>query len=104
MNSGNSIYDQSVISSSSHEFHHLPSVTSMTLHQNDTTTRVSTDTLINDEHNNSFEDEDMGDEHLTAVDHTDSEHKQQTNGGTIVKASALYDFNGKKKKRSLIET
>ncbi len=65
----------------------------MPLHQNDSTTKLSTDTLINDDHNGSFEDEENDNEHLHAVDHPDS----QSNGGTIIKAYALYDFNGKKK-------
>jgi hypothetical protein len=67
----------------------------MPLHQNDSTTKLSTDTLINDDHNGSFEDEENDNEHLHAVDHPDS----QSNGGTIIKAYALYDFNGKKNKK-----
>jgi hypothetical protein len=69
----------------SHEFHRLP------LHQNDPTIKLSTNTLINDEHNGSFEDEENYDEHSHPVDHPDS---QPSNVGTIVKAYALYDFNG----------
>jgi len=65
----------------SHEFHRL--------HQNDPTTKISTNTLTNDEHNGSFEDED-NDEHSHPVDHPDS----QSNNGKIIKAFALYDFTG----------
>ncbi|CAF3363903.1 unnamed protein product [Rotaria sp. Silwood1] len=78
---------------SSHDYHRLPSITSMTLNQNDTT-NISTHTLNNDEHNGSFEDEDIDDEQLHSVDHPDSQYQQQLNGGTIIKAYALYDFNG----------
>jgi hypothetical protein len=67
----------------------------MALHQSDATTKLSTTTLTNDEHNGSFEDEDMDDEHSNAADHPDSKHHPQINGGTIVKAYVLYDFNGK---------
>ncbi len=77
---------------SQHEFHRLPSKTSMTLHQIDPTTKISSSTLTNDDHNGSFEDDDIDDEHSHNVDHPDS---QQINGGTIHKAYALYDFNGK---------
>jgi hypothetical protein len=71
----------------------------MALHQYDATTKVSTTTLTNDEHNGSFEDEDIDDEHSNAIDHPDSKHHPQINGGTIVKAYVLYDFNGKIKQR-----
>jgi hypothetical protein len=74
---------------SSHEFHRLPS---MTLLQNESTIKLSTNTLINDDHNASFEDEDMSDEHLNTID---SQYPPQSNCGAIIKAYALYDFNGK---------
>jgi hypothetical protein len=77
---------------SSHEFPRLPS---LPLHQNDITTKASTNTLTNDDHNGSFEDEDIDDEHSHTVDQPDGQYPPQTNGGTIVKAYALYEFNGK---------
>ncbi|CAF4618671.1 unnamed protein product, partial [Rotaria magnacalcarata] len=77
---------------SPHDYHRLPSMSS---HQNDTTARVSTHTLHNDEHNGSFEDEEMDDEHIHAIDHPDGQYKQQLNVGAMTKAYALYDFNGK---------
>ncbi|CAF2144020.1 unnamed protein product [Rotaria magnacalcarata] len=76
---------------SPHDYHRLPSMSS---HQNDTTARVSTHTLHNDEHNGSFEDEEMDDEHIHAIDHPDGQYKQQLNVGAMTKAYALYDFNG----------
>ena len=96
MNGTNSIYDQSVVSNS-REFPHLSSLTSMPLHPNESTTRLSTNTLINDDHNASFEDEDDDDdeEHSHNVDQTDTSQPVQSNGTIIVKACALYDFNGK---------
>ena len=96
MNGTNSIYDQTVVSAS-REFADLTSVTSMTLHSNESMTRLSTNTLINDEHNASFEDEDDDDdeEHSHNVDQTDSPYPAPSNGTTIAKARALYDFNGK---------
>jgi hypothetical protein len=92
MNGNNSIYDQSIVSSS-REFHRLPSVTSMTLHSNESTTNLSTNTLLNDEHNASFEDED--DEHCHVIDQIDHSYQVQSNNGIVVKAYALYEFNGK---------
>ncbi len=70
---------------SSHEFHRL--------HPNNPNIKISTNTLINDDHNGSFEDEE-NDEHFHPVDQPDG----QTNTGTIIKAYALYDFNGRKNK------
>ncbi|CAF2347680.1 unnamed protein product [Rotaria sp. Silwood2] len=79
---------------SSNDYHRLPSITSISLHQNDAT-NISTHTLNNDEHNGSFEDEDIDDEQLHSADHPDSQYQQKLNGGTtIIKAYALYDFNG----------
>jgi hypothetical protein len=74
---GNGICDQS------NEFHRLPSITSMTVNQIDTT---------NHERNGSFEDED------TDIDQTDSQYQEQSNQENYMKAYALYDFNGKRKK------
>ncbi|CAF0759622.1 unnamed protein product [Adineta ricciae] len=76
------------------EFHRLPSVTSITLHQNNMTTKLSLDTITNDEHNGSFEDESLDDENSNAIDHSDSLYQPQINGGAIRKAYALYDFTG----------
>ncbi|CAF0920374.1 unnamed protein product [Adineta steineri] len=76
------------------EFHRLPSVTSITLHQNNMTAKISSDTITVDEHNGSFEDESIDDENSNAIDHSDSLYQPPNNGGTTVKAYALYDFNG----------
>ncbi|CAF0722039.1 unnamed protein product [Adineta ricciae] len=70
---GNGIYDQT------NEFHCLPSITSMTVHQIDTPTRES---------NGSFEDEDAD------QDQIDNQDFEQTNQENYIKAYALYDFNG----------
>jgi hypothetical protein len=78
----NNIYEPS-----SNEFHRLPSITSMTIHQTNTTTP----TLTNDELDVSFEDDD--DDHSTTVD---SQYQPQSNGEQVTKAYALYDFNGKR--------
>ena len=59
------------------------------------TTKLSLDTITNDEHNGSFEDESLDDENSNAIDHSDSLYQPQINGGVIRKAYALYDFTGK---------
>jgi hypothetical protein len=79
-NNRNGIYDQS------NEFHCLPSITSMTVHQIETT---------NHEPNGSFEDED--------TDQTDSQYQEQSNKGNSMKAYVLYDFNGERMKTSFPE-
>jgi hypothetical protein len=78
------------------ELHRLPS---MPIHHNDPTTKLSTNTLISDENNGSFEDEENEDEHSQHADQPDSRYQQQQqpNGGLIIKAHALYDFNGRTK-------
>jgi hypothetical protein len=63
------------------------------IHQIDPTIKIiSSNPAINDDHNCSFEDEENDDEHSQPVDHPDS---QTNGGGMIIKAYALYDFNGK---------
>ncbi|CAF3407576.1 unnamed protein product [Rotaria sp. Silwood1] len=69
----NVIYDQP------NEFHCLPSITSMTINQTDTTTLDT---------NGSFEDEDNN------VDQTESSYHEPLNQENYIKASAMYDFNG----------
>ncbi len=72
---------------------HLTSVNEFhRVHPIDSTIKISSNTFINDDHNCSFEDEENDDEHSQPVDHPDS---QNNGGGMIVKAYALYDFNGK---------
>lgn len=55
----------------------------------------STNTLNNDDHNGSFEDDDIDDEHVHSVDNADSRYPQKLNSSTTIKACVLYDFNGK---------
>ncbi len=62
------------------------------IHPIDPTTKISSNTFINDDPNCSFEDEENDDVHSQPVDRPDS---QKNGGGMIVKAYALYDFNGK---------
>lgn len=65
----------------SNEFHRLPSVTSMTVHQIDST--------ATDEANGSFEDEDDDDD----IDQSD--HQYQSQSSNSLTAHVLYDFNSK---------
>ncbi|CAF0941527.1 unnamed protein product [Rotaria sordida] len=67
------IYDQP------NEFHCLPSITSMTVNQSDTTVHDG---------NGSFEDEDND------VDQTESSYHEPLNQENHIKACVLYDFNG----------
>lgn len=52
--------------------------------------KISSNTFIDDDPNGSFEDEENDDEHSQPVDHPDGQTTQET----IIKAHALYDFNG----------
>lgn len=67
----------------SNEFHRLPSITSMTMHQIDSNT---------DDANGSFEDEDEDE---------DVEPIQTTNPSNSLTAHVLYDFNSKESKYSI---
>lgn len=70
----------------SNEFHRLPSVTSMTVNQIDSTTT--------DEANGSFEDEDDD------VDIDQTDHQYQSQSSHSLTAHVLYDFNSKHKEPS----
>ena len=79
----------------------------MMAHQSDPSTRISAHTLIDNEHNLSFEDEELDDDHSQAIDQTDGPYppplqQHPTNGGGFAKALVLYDFNGKKGMRSCL--
>lgn len=74
----------------------------MPVHSNDPT-KLSTNTLINDDHNGSFEDEDLDDDHHHHDQPDNHQYPQQSNHGPIAKAQALYDFNGKTHVMIIIE-
>ena len=86
LNDNNSIYDQSILSNTRGY---------QRFQTNESVTRSSTNTLINDENNASFEDEDEDDdEHSHTIDQVDASHPVPTHNAMIHKAQALYDFNG----------